>query len=117
MARECPKCMAAMPARARFCPRCGRNAADVPDAADAPADRRRAAQEAIVGWIFFVVGGLLVLTGLLGPTSGGRAWMSFGFGIALAVVGLGCLVGNDDGKTARKREKRRRKKDEKDRAD
>ncbi|HEX8915061.1 MAG TPA: zinc ribbon domain-containing protein [Humisphaera sp.] len=105
MPRECPRCAADVPRRARFCPRCGAGVADVAAAAG-PADdggvlsaRRKAIRELIVGWIFFVAGGVMIGAGIF-FLGGLKMWLSIGFGVPIFFVGMGCLVGDSKKKPA-----------------
>jgi hypothetical protein len=53
-------------------------------------------REVIIGWLFFVVGGVMIGAGIFFITDF-RRWLSLGFGIPFLLLGIGCLIGDNRG--------------------
>ncbi|QOV88769.1 zinc ribbon domain-containing protein [Humisphaera borealis] len=106
----CPECSTPVPEQAMYCPRCGSDLLEFKPATPASAESAKSKRESIVGWTLWISGGLLAVLGLF-TLSGVRSWVALGLGIAMFVVGLGTLVG-DDTKRQSKGKNRRRAKNE-----
>lgn len=101
---ECGKCGAAIPMRAKFCPRCG----EVNDRSIATAGwLAPQSREILLGWLLWIAGSLLFLAGLF-LLSGARGWIAIGLGIALFVTGLGTLVGDQEKPKGKKRKRKKK---------
>lgn len=82
---KCRQCSTALAQGARFCPRCGAKS-------DAPAPARKRRGEIAVGWALLALAVALTYSVLFGRANW-QAWVRFGIGVPVAIIGIGCLAG------------------------
>jgi large subunit ribosomal protein L7/L12 len=90
MSASCPHCQSPVHAHSRYCPKCGRKIeGHVAAAAPVPGlVRKNALRDTVMGWLFLILGLLLLFMLVFGKTS---FWPGGCLGIVLFVLGLGWL--------------------------